>query len=101
MKSLLLIFVPLLGSALAVAWPRERTRPLLLPIFGGGHTLLAFWMLFGSFSFSNLGLWTPMTTSSFGYFFSNLTRSGISWMQLIQQRVQKSKTTTLPRRSRR
>jgi hydrogenase-4 component F len=46
MKSLLLIFVPLLGSALAVAWPRERTRPWLLPIFGGAHTLLAFWMLF-------------------------------------------------------
>ena len=40
-----------------------------------------------------------MTTSWFGYFFSNLTRSGISWMQLIQHKVQKSKMTILPRRS--
>src|SRR4051794_31678162 len=41
----------------------------------------------------------PMTTSSLGYFFSSLARSGSTWMQLMQQYVQKSSTTTLPRRS--
>ena len=40
-----------------------------------------------------------MTTSSLGYFFSSLARSGSVWMQLMQQSVQKSRTTILPRRS--
>jgi hydrogenase-4 component F len=45
MKELLLVFIPLLGATLALLWPSERTRPLLLPVFAGLHTLLAFWML--------------------------------------------------------
>jgi hydrogenase-4 component F len=45
MNDLLLIFVPLLGAALALAWPGERTRPWLLPAIGLVHTVLAFWML--------------------------------------------------------
>jgi len=45
MNSLLLIFVPLAGAALAVVWPQDRTRPWLLPGFGLIHTLLAFWMM--------------------------------------------------------
>lgn len=45
MKSLLLIFVPLAGAAVAAAWPSSRTRPWLLPAFGLFHTVLAFWML--------------------------------------------------------
>ena len=40
-----------------------------------------------------------MTTRSLAYFFSSLARSGKVWMQLMQQRVQKSRTTILPRRS--
>ena len=56
-------------------------------------------MLSVSFSFSNLGEWTPMTTSSLAYFFSSLARSGRMWMQLMQQSVQKSRRTTLPLRS--
>ena len=56
-------------------------------------------MLSVSFSLSNLAEWTPMTTSSLGYFFSSLARSGMTWMQLMQQSVQKSRRTILPRRS--
>jgi len=46
MKELLLILIPLLGAALAAVWPSERTRPRLLPVFAGIHTVLVFWMLF-------------------------------------------------------
>ena len=45
MKSLLLIVIPLLGAALAAAWPCGRSRPLLLPAFGLLHTMLCGWML--------------------------------------------------------
>src|SRR6188472_3804539 len=48
------------------------------------------------FSLSNLAEWTPMTTSSLAYFFSSLARSGMMWMQLMQQRVQKSRRTIFP-----
>ena len=44
-------------------------------------------------------VWTPMTTSSFLYFFSSFARSGRTWWQLMQQYVQKSRRTILPRRS--
>jgi hydrogenase-4 component F len=45
MKELLLILIPLLGAALAAAWPSERSRPWLLPLFAALHTVLVFWML--------------------------------------------------------
>src|SRR4051812_17904402 len=51
------------------------------------------------FSFSNLAEWTPMTTSSLAYFFSSFSMSGMMWMQLMQQSVQKSSRTTLPFRA--
>src|SRR5437660_642915 len=54
-------------------------------------------MLSESFSSSNLAEWTPITTSSLGYFFSSLAKSGMTCMQLMQQKVQKSSRTTLPR----
>jgi hydrogenase-4 component F len=44
MKSLLLIFVPLVAAAIAALWPDNRTRPLLLPVTGIIHTLLSFWL---------------------------------------------------------
>src|SRR5947209_3433877 len=56
-------------------------------------------MLLTSFSFLNLAEWTPMTTSSFGYFASRFLRSGMMCMQLMQQYVQKSSRTILPLRS--
>ncbi|MBS0663657.1 MAG: Fe-S-binding domain-containing protein [Verrucomicrobia bacterium] len=40
----LLIIVPLAGAALAVAWPSNRTRPLLLPAVGLGHVGMTFWL---------------------------------------------------------
>lgn len=40
MNSLLLMIVPLAGAALAAAWPSNRTRPWLLPVFGALHFLL-------------------------------------------------------------
>src|SRR5438132_10411926 len=49
-----------------------------------------------SFSFSNFAECTPMTTNSFGYFFSSFFRSGMMCMQLMQPYVQKSSNTTLP-----
>lgn len=45
MKELALIAVPLLAAGAAVAWPKERTRPWLLPVAGGLHTALALWLL--------------------------------------------------------
>lgn len=45
MKSLLLIVVPLAGAVLAAVWPGNRSRPLLLPVFGLLHVALSFWLL--------------------------------------------------------
>ena len=56
-------------------------------------------MLLVCFSLGNLGVCTPMTTRTPGYFASSLARSGRVWMQLMQQKVQKSRRTTLPFRS--
>lgn len=44
MTSLLLILIPLLGSAIAAVWPSDRTRPLLLPVTGLLHALLCGWL---------------------------------------------------------
>jgi len=41
MKELLLIFIPLAGALLALAWPNERTRPWLLPALAAAHTILS------------------------------------------------------------
>ena len=45
MKEILLIIVPLVGAAVAAAWPSNRTRPWLLPVVGAGHVGLAVWLL--------------------------------------------------------
>ena len=44
MNSLLLIIVPLVGSALAALWPSNRTRPWLLPVIGLVHLVMTFWL---------------------------------------------------------
>ncbi|MBP9901328.1 MAG: proton-conducting transporter membrane subunit [Verrucomicrobiota bacterium] len=44
MNPLLLIIVPLVGAALAVAWPNNRTRPWLLPVVGFVHVGLTLWL---------------------------------------------------------
>lgn len=44
MNPLLLIVVPLVGAALAAAWPSNRTRPWLLPVFGLMHVGLTGWL---------------------------------------------------------
>ena len=44
MSPLLLIIVPLVGAAIAAAWPSNRTRPWLLPVFGFVHVVLTFWL---------------------------------------------------------
>ena len=45
MKELLLIFLPLAGSIVALSWPSERTRPQLLPAVSLVHSVLAIWLL--------------------------------------------------------
>jgi hydrogenase-4 component F len=45
MKGLLLIIIPLVGAAVAAAWPTNRTRPWLLPVVGIIHVVLCFWLL--------------------------------------------------------
>ena len=45
MKDLLLILLPLVGAAVAAAWPNNRTRPWLLPVVGVIHVVLSFWLL--------------------------------------------------------
>jgi hydrogenase-4 component F len=45
MKSLLLIIVPLAAAALALLWPQNRTRPVILPVAATLHALLSWWLL--------------------------------------------------------
>ena len=45
MKEIALIAVPLAGALAALAWPRDRWRPWLLPLAGVPHALLSLWML--------------------------------------------------------
>ena len=45
MNSYSIIAVPCVGALLAAAWPNDRTRPWLLPIFALGHFVLCFWLL--------------------------------------------------------
>ncbi len=45
MKELLLVIIPFAGAALALAWPNEKSRPWLLPVFGAGHAVLSLWLL--------------------------------------------------------
>jgi hydrogenase-4 component F len=44
MKSLLLIIVPLAAAALALLWPQNRTRPVILPVAAALHALLSWWL---------------------------------------------------------
>lgn len=46
MKSILLIVIPLVAAVAAFVWQDNRTRPWLLPVAGGIHTLLTMWMFF-------------------------------------------------------
>ncbi len=46
MKENLLILVPMAAAAMAVVWRGDRSRPWLLPVTGGVHTVLSFWLLF-------------------------------------------------------
>jgi hydrogenase-4 component F len=45
MKEIFLVAIPLLTAIVAFTWPNERTRPWLLPVAGGLHTMLALWLL--------------------------------------------------------
>ncbi len=45
MNQLLIIFLPLAGAAISLAWPNNRTRPWLLPIAGLAHVIMVFWLL--------------------------------------------------------
>lgn len=45
MNALLLIVIPLIGAGVAALWPGERSRPWLLPLFGGLHLVLTFSLL--------------------------------------------------------
>jgi len=45
MKDLLLIVVPMVAAGVAALWPRDATRPWLLPATGLLHTVLAFGLL--------------------------------------------------------
>ena len=44
MTPFLLIALPLAGAAVAALWPSHRTRPLLLPVFGLVHLVVATWL---------------------------------------------------------
>ena len=63
------------------------------------YRLMAWWTLAVFLSDGNFALCTPMTASSSGYFCSSFRNCGSTCMQLIQQYVQKSSSTTLPDRS--
>ena len=44
--SLLLVVVPLVAASLALLWPEDRSRPLILLIATVTHTIMAGWLLF-------------------------------------------------------
>ncbi|HEV2329534.1 MAG TPA: proton-conducting transporter membrane subunit [Verrucomicrobiae bacterium] len=44
MNSILLIIVPLAGAVLAAVWPDNRTRRWFLPVVGGAHLAMTFWL---------------------------------------------------------
>jgi len=44
--SLLLVVVPLVAASLALLWPEERSRPLILLVATVTHTIMAGWLLF-------------------------------------------------------
>lgn len=46
MRELSLIIVPLVGAAMAAAWPGNRARPWLLPVTGAIHFALVSWLFF-------------------------------------------------------
>ncbi len=46
MNSLVLVFLPLAVSALALVWPDNRTRSWLLPLAALPHTVLCGWLFF-------------------------------------------------------
>jgi hydrogenase-4 component F len=45
MSTLALIAVPFLAALAALLWPKEQSRPWLLPVTGGIHATLAIWLL--------------------------------------------------------
>jgi hydrogenase-4 component F len=45
MMPLLLILLPFVASAAALTWPKDATRPWLLPVTGAFHAALAGWLL--------------------------------------------------------
>ncbi len=45
MKEILLIAVPFVAAVAALLWPKDETRPWLLPATGVMHTVLALWLL--------------------------------------------------------
>ena len=45
MISLGLITIPLLLAGIALVWPKDRTRPWLLPVAGVAHVVFALWLL--------------------------------------------------------
>jgi hydrogenase-4 component F len=46
MRELALIAVPFVAALVALLWPKEQTRPWLLPVAGVLHATLALWLLF-------------------------------------------------------
>jgi hydrogenase-4 component F len=45
MKEFILIALPMLAALGALAWPRNNSRPWLLPLVGVPHAVLSLWML--------------------------------------------------------
>ena len=73
MNPLLLIIVPLAGAAIAAAWPNNRTRPWLLPVFGLAHVVLAFWLFVNP----------PVLTPSDWFGFDPLARAVLPVVSLL------------------
>ncbi|WP_414663323.1 complex I subunit 5 family protein [Horticoccus sp. 23ND18S-11] len=73
MRETLLIVGPLVAAVLAALWPGQRSRPWFLPVVGGAHVVLVFWLFFDP----------PVVTPGAWLAFDPLARAVLPAMSLL------------------
>lgn len=91
MREYALIAVPFVAALLALAWPKEHTRPWLLPLTGVVHAALAVWVLIAppAVSPSAWVAFDPLARSVFpavSVLFLVCSAYGVSYLRLRAER---------------